>query len=170
MWERTTATTNQINEVKFFRDWTKRDDATDLRETLMTLLRTQVETWTFLQQIGNTIHAAWETPAWSALPVWWAQGPAAVKPSVVEYNVSIMMLYWFFFLNKWKIILAIHQQPSMIKASWALKKRACWAASNKKHQHSCETRRLTTQCPRWAPRCPWRQDGTRAIYWFYCSV
>lgn len=107
----------------------------------------KLELSSFFQQMGNTIHATWETTATSALPVWWARGPAAVKLSVVEYNVSIMMLYWFFFLNKWKIILVIHQQPSMIKVSLALKKRACWAASNKKQQYSCEVRTLTTLCP-----------------------
>lgn len=81
----------------------------------MTPLGIQAETCTFLEQIGNTIHVARETPAWSVLPVWWAQRQAAVRLSVTEHNVSIMMFYWFLFLNKWEIILVIHQQRSVIK-------------------------------------------------------
>lgn len=121
--------------MKFFWEWWTEDDGTDLPETLMTLFRTQAEIWTFLEQIGNTIHSAWETTALSTLPVWWAQRQAAVEPSATEHNVSIMVLYWFLFSNKWEIILVIHQQQPVIKGLIITEKVSImrsqeWAATN----------------------------------------
>lgn len=134
--------------MKFFRGWwAKRDDGTELPETLMTLLRTQAETWTSLEPIGNTLPASWETTAQSAPPAWWAQRRAAAKPSVTEHNVSIMMFYWFLFLNKWKIIHVIHQQQSVIKGLIITEHVSIVRSQSWKLQCSRETRRLLILCP-----------------------
>lgn len=160
--------------MRFFRDWTRRDNATELQEVLMTLLRIQAETWTLLKQMGNTINAAWEITAGFALLPWWAQRPAAVKLSVIEYNVSIMMLYWFLFLNKWKIILVIHQQRSVIKGLIITEKESImscqlWTATTFLWNQGTHYP-MSKQKHWWAQRWPWSQDITRATYWFDCSV